>query len=637
METIKNRANRERSRAAPGFDLLRDSGAGSPEIRRPKSENRTTQERPTRGLGRKKSEGRNPKSPWLFLLLVTLSVLFAGCTPPGPRDLLRGQKLIEQGKYPEAVARLEAATSILTTNAQAWNYLGVACQYAGRAAEAEKAYQRAIALDHDLSEAHYNLGCLWLEQDRADAAKGELTAYTLRRGNALDALLKLGSAQLRSGDVPAAEKSFDDALHLLPENPEALNGLGLARVQRRRAAEAAQFFSRALKQRPGYGPALLNLAIIHQQYLKEPQMALQRYREYLALKPAPPNLDPILATVRQLELEVNPPRPAPTNVVIALVPPAAPPKAPATNASRIAAVPKQTPATNLHKPAPVVAAPATGKVEVVKLSSEPVFKPAQDVPAGRSATETSNSEPKTAPSVASERPAAPANEKPGLLQRINPANLFRSDSKSAPQVTTLPSANGSPQVVPATVTNDSDGAAPPVAESASVRYTYKSPAKPAPGNRPAAERYFAQGAQAQEEKKPAEAERAYRAATQVDPAYFEAQFNLGLAAAEAGHLSAALTAYEYALAIQPESADARYNFAIRLKQANHFADAAHELEKLIARAPNETRAHLGLGNLYSQQLNQPAQARAHYQKVLDTDPGHPQAGAIRYWLAANPP
>src|SRR5258706_16193631 len=130
METIKNRANRERIKAAPGFALLRASGAGRPGIRRPNS------------------EGRIPKSPSLCLVLVALSALMAGCTPPGPRDLLRGQKLIEQGKYPEAVAKLEAATSILATNAQAWNYLGVACQYAGRAAEAEKDYQRAIALDH---------------------------------------------------------------------------------------------------------------------------------------------------------------------------------------------------------------------------------------------------------------------------------------------------------------------------------------------------------------------------------------------------------------------------------------------------------------------------------------------------------
>ena len=35
---------------------------GRGEVRSPKFENRTTQERPTRGLGRRKSEGRNPKT-----------------------------------------------------------------------------------------------------------------------------------------------------------------------------------------------------------------------------------------------------------------------------------------------------------------------------------------------------------------------------------------------------------------------------------------------------------------------------------------------------------------------------------------------------------------------------------------------
>ena len=31
--------------------------------------------------------------------------------------------------------------------------------------------------------AHYNLGCLWLEQNQPDAARTEFTAYTLRRNN----------------------------------------------------------------------------------------------------------------------------------------------------------------------------------------------------------------------------------------------------------------------------------------------------------------------------------------------------------------------------------------------------------------------------------------------------------------------
>src|SRR5438105_3718543 len=173
METIKKREAGERTGAAPRSALLRSSGATSTEIRRPKSE------------GRKKAEIRNSKSPWVYgcwtrlaairatspvlpsfgvrpsdfgllsdfglriselsplrttftrhwerphsgcisFLLIAFLALLAGCTPPGPRALLQGKKLIEQGKYPAAVTKLEAATSILGTNAQAWNYLGLA-------------------------------------------------------------------------------------------------------------------------------------------------------------------------------------------------------------------------------------------------------------------------------------------------------------------------------------------------------------------------------------------------------------------------------------------------------------------------------------------------------------------------------
>ena len=86
------------------------------------------------------------------------------------------------------------------------------------------AYQRALTLDRDLLEAHYNLGSLWLEQNKPGEAKTEFTAYTLRRGNAPEGWLKLGAAQLRGGDLADAEKSFNTALLLNTNNAEALNG-----------------------------------------------------------------------------------------------------------------------------------------------------------------------------------------------------------------------------------------------------------------------------------------------------------------------------------------------------------------------------------------------------------------------------
>src|ERR1035438_4154531 len=107
---------------------------------------------------------------------LALAILIAGCMPSGPRALLKGKKLLERGDYAGAVAQFKNATSLLATNAQAqaWNYLGVACQYAGQPTNAVTAYKRALELDRDLMEVHYNLGCLWLERNKPDTAENEL-------------------------------------------------------------------------------------------------------------------------------------------------------------------------------------------------------------------------------------------------------------------------------------------------------------------------------------------------------------------------------------------------------------------------------------------------------------------------------
>jgi tetratricopeptide (TPR) repeat protein len=133
-----------------------------------------------------------------------------------------------------------------------------------------------------------------------------------------------------------------------------------------------------------------------------------------------------------------------------------------------------------------------------------------------------------------------------------------------------------------------------------------------------------------------EAIQAYRAAIQSDPQFFDAHYHLGVAGTQSGNLRLALGAYESALAAKPESADARYNFAIVLKQSGYPVDAANELQTLLTKYPTDARAHVALGNIYAQQLGDTSKARQHYLRVLETDPRHPQAAQIRYWLADNP-
>ena len=98
----------------------------------------------------------------------------------------------------------------------------------------------------------------------------------------------------------------------------------------------------------------------------------------------------------------------------------------------------------------------------------------------------------------------------------------------------------------------------------------------------------------------------------------------------------ALSAGETAVALKPDAADARYNFALALRRGNFVPDAAAQLEKLLAENPDDVRAHLTLGNIYAEQLRLNDKARVHYQRVLKLAPRHPQAQAIRYWLASNP-
>jgi len=588
-----------------------------------------------------------------FILFLAAVTFFAGCSPPGPRALLKGQKLLEEGRYSEAVEKIRLATQLLgMTNAQAYNYLGVAYHQAGNSAEAEKAYQRALTLNPDLAEARFNLGCLWLDQNKLEQAKLELTAYTLRRPNSFEGWLKLGSAQLgasesgsqfaRAGELAAAERSFNAALSLNPRSAEAMTSCGLVKVRRGKASEGAQLFNNALVQQSNYAPALLNLAIVEHQFLSDRSQAPKRYREYVALKPVPENVEAVRRVIGQLEQELAPvPHPLPassapigTNPLSAnmLVSESARTLATnkplVTNAVRMAIASKPENA-NTSRPAPVTFAskpasapaplPATN-FTVETLAAEPTVKAAQDNPATFG----------VAPNAAGRSPELSASatnqsvEKRTLLQRLNPVSLFAGNSN--------PSAK-------TTLTNSlSAGSGAPLDLSTSdfPRYTYHSPAKPPRGNHSEAERSFAQGVQAQQAQRLNEAIPAYRRATQVDPSYFDAYYNLGLAASEAGNLTMALSAYETALAIKPDSLDARYNFALTLKQGNYCGDAAHELEQLLRREPNDSRAHLALGNLYAQQFQQPALARAHYLKVLENDPRNPQAGAIRYWLTDNP-
>src|SRR5688572_170013 len=103
-------------------------------------------------------------APLLFGLVLV------GCSDPASRALLKGEKLLQQGHYPQAAAQFETATRLLPRSAQAWNHLGLALHYQRQFPQAQQAYRQALAIDHNLASARFNLGTLFFEHNDLVAA-----------------------------------------------------------------------------------------------------------------------------------------------------------------------------------------------------------------------------------------------------------------------------------------------------------------------------------------------------------------------------------------------------------------------------------------------------------------------------------
>ncbi len=237
-------------------------------------------------------------------VLVLLLSALTGCEPQGPKALIEGERLLGQGRAEESLRMLQLAVEKLPREARAWNLLGLAYHAAGNLPEAATAYGKALTLDHRLSAARFNLGSLLLEQGQVQAAVNELTAYTLLQRQDVNGWLRLGQAQMQLNRSDLADASYRTVLALAPRQVEALNSLGMVQVSRRRYVDAVQYFQAALAENPSYGPALLNQAIVTHRHLNQKVTALQKYRQYLALQPAPPNASEVQLLAQALADEI---------------------------------------------------------------------------------------------------------------------------------------------------------------------------------------------------------------------------------------------------------------------------------------------------------------------------------------------
>ncbi len=182
--------------------------------------------------------------------------------PLGPRNHVPlARELIEEGLDAPAVEALERASTASPTAATLYR-LGTLLEKTGEPARARAAFERALALDPSMAEAHNDLGTLQAQAGDLEGAIARFRQALAAMPDYPDALNNLGYALLLTGQAGEARTLYERALALQPDFPEALNNLGLLLGRAGDLAAAERYFREALARREVYGEAANNLALV---------------------------------------------------------------------------------------------------------------------------------------------------------------------------------------------------------------------------------------------------------------------------------------------------------------------------------------------------------------------------------------
>ncbi|MCI0462915.1 MAG: tetratricopeptide repeat protein, partial [Gemmataceae bacterium] len=159
-----------------------------------------------------------------------------------------------------AIAAFRKAIDTRPNYAEACMNLGVALSVRGRP-DAAKYLLRAIKINPNLPEAHFNLGNVRIAQgDLRGAASAYEKAVEIKPDFAA-AWSNLGQARKGLKDLPGAIKAYQKAIDLDPKLPEARSNLGAALCEDRKAVDAERHLRMAIKLKPNYPQAHSNLGL----------------------------------------------------------------------------------------------------------------------------------------------------------------------------------------------------------------------------------------------------------------------------------------------------------------------------------------------------------------------------------------
>jgi tetratricopeptide (TPR) repeat protein len=183
-------------------------------------------------------------SPFLLLILFILIRSYIS-------GVMRSQRARESFKQ-----NLEAATLNPADSSAHYN-LGLIHQQRGEVDAARERFERAIQIDDDEIDAHYQLGRIALLQKRfADAVKNFEQVVSRDAAHSQHEIWReVGATYIAAGQFEDARDALERFLEQRPSDPEALYLMGRAHAglgHRREAASSMQACIEAVKTAPAY-------------------------------------------------------------------------------------------------------------------------------------------------------------------------------------------------------------------------------------------------------------------------------------------------------------------------------------------------------------------------------------------------
>ncbi|MEZ5304702.1 MAG: tetratricopeptide repeat protein [Verrucomicrobiales bacterium] len=175
--------------------------------------------------------------------------LWAGELPDATRLFVAhrcGADFLKAGRFPEAQRWFERALAIDPEHAQSLNNLGAVLQQSGDRFGAEASYRSASAADPAYAAPLQNLGVLLLKSGRADEAVGPLAKLVDLTPDDAEAWRTYGAALAEKGGFSDAEAAYRKALALEPDDAAAPIALAKISLLREDPAQAKAFLDQAL-------------------------------------------------------------------------------------------------------------------------------------------------------------------------------------------------------------------------------------------------------------------------------------------------------------------------------------------------------------------------------------------------------